>query len=284
MAMPNVDESQQERETFGAAPGWGNSQSTREPMGVPGASETSPVSDAESAPSAEQQVEEASESQAPQQAPAPTSQPDAQKQWNMPPAERWDELRRERDEARRLAQLALEKMQAPQAAAAPVASDPWTGLVDHADPATAQFYQRQKQLVEATAEKIASAKLAHTQQILQQGEQELLALKVNQFRAQYGIKPNSSEEQAMVPFINRGFDLETSYKLAKFNQLEAELNTLKGKQASIPRKVAAGNSEASSGIPSASGLPSKQADWRQRAGDIADKGGSFKDIVKAAFG
>ncbi len=287
--MPNVDESQQERETFGNAPGWGVSQSTRDPNSAPaGAPETSPVSDAESAPSAEPQ--EASPDQAPEQGTPPSTQPEQPKQWNMPPAERWDELRRQREEAERraakaeeMARMALERVQAPQQPVIPE-SDPWNELVNHPDPATARFYQQQRKVIEATAEQIANRKLAHVQQFMQQGEQELLALKVSQFRRENGIKPNSPEEAAMLPYVQRGFDLDTAYKLARFEQLQAEVNTLKSKQANIPRKVAASNSEASSGIPSSSGLPAKQGDWRQRTGEVLDKGGTFKDALKAAFG
>lgn len=287
--MPNVDESQQERETYGAAPGWGTSQSTRDPNSAPpGAPETSPVSDAESAPSAEPQ--EASPEQVSEQGTSPSTQPEQPKQWNMPPAERWDELRRQREEAERraakaeeMARMALERVQAPQQPVIPE-SDPWNELVNHPDPATARFYQQQRKVIEATAEQIANRKLAHVQQFMQQGEQELLALKVSQFRRENNIKPNSPEEAAMLPFVQRGFDLETAYKLAKFEQLQAELNTLKGKQAAIPRKVAAGNSEVSSGIPAGSGLPARQSTPHERAGAILDKGGNLKDAVKAFFG
>ena len=88
----------------------------------------------------------------------------------------------------------------------------------------------------------------------------------------------------MLPFIQRGFDLDTAHKLSRFDQLEAEVNTLKGKQAAIPRKVAAGNADSSSGIPAASGLPARASTPRDRAGAVLDKGGSFHDTVKAFFG
>src|SRR3990167_2433309 len=80
----------------------------------------------------------------------PTTPPEPVKEFHMPPAERWEELRQRSvaaeqraDQAEQLAQLALQKLGvvAPQ----PVA-DYWAGKIDHPDAATAQYWQTHKAL------------------------------------------------------------------------------------------------------------------------------------------
>lgn len=283
--MPNVDENGQERQTFGNPSGWGSSITEKAPdEGAPAAS---PPADAEAAPSADVTP---SDEQVSEQATPPTSQPEQQK-FNMPPQQRWNEVIKQREEAEararqaeQLAQLALQKLQTPQAPAVPQA-DPWAGLVDHPDPATARFYQQQRSLFQAEANRAAEEKLQGLVQAVEAGRSELAQIKVERFREKTPeITEGSPEEQIVASYLRRGLDLNESKKLALYDKLEAENRALKGKQAAIPRKVAASNTESSAGIPAGSGLPPKRGDWRDTASEILDKGGSPRDVMNTIFG
>ena len=278
--MPQVDEDSQDRQTFGNPTGWTEKTTSGEPEG---ASVAPPATDAEPAPSAEPDQDQTS-----QPAPAPTSQPDPDKKFNMPPQERWDAVIREKEEARQraeraeqLAQLALQKLQATQPAVQQPEVDPYAGM----DPQTAEFYRQMDRRIESKAAQMAEEKMKPLMQAYQTGINKLTKMEISQFRqSNPDIKPGSAEETAVAGFVEQGHSLENAKKLALYEKLEAENRALKGKQASIPRKMAASNSEQSSGIPSTSGLPAKQGDWRERVSEVIDKGGSFADAANAIFG
>ena len=279
--MPNADEAQAERETFGNAPGW--SQNQREDAGAAGAS---PTPDAVAAPSADV-VEAPSQEQVTEQAPPPTSQPEPEKTFNMPPPERWEELRKQREDAERraqqaeqLAQLALQKLQTPQVTVQPDV-DPYAGM----DAATAEFYRNMDKRIEVKATQLAEQKLQGVLQAVDAGRRELAEIKISQFRKDNpDIKLGSQEEALIAGYVQSGYDLQSAKKLALYDKLEAENRAFKTKQSTVPQRVAAARTESSSGIPAASGLPPKQGDWRERVGSILDKGGNVRDAAKALFG
>ena len=286
--MPVIDESVQDRQTFGNAPGWsGNQKVIVEPaQDATGASSTP---DAQAAPSAEVVTQTPSQEQVSQEATAPTSQPEpTDVPFNKHP--RWierqrelEEARRQRDEAQRLTQLALERQPIPQQPQVQP-QDPWAGLVDHPDSATAQFWQTQRKLQEPLMQRVQGL-----EQTVTAGTQELAELRIENFRLKNPeITPNSPEENAVAGYVRAGYRLNDAKKLAlydlKYGKLEEEVKTLKSKQSAIPQKVAAARSEASAGIPNTSGLPPARGDWRERVSEIHDKGGTFKDMANAIFG
>lgn len=283
-----ADEDMQQRETYGGAPGWSQNQKIAAGVSTQPAQdatvESSPTPDAEAAPSADAQP---SEDQSSEQATPPTSQPEPQKPFNMPPPERWEELRREREEARQqaaearqLAQLALQKLQNPQAPVQPEI-DPYAGM----DAPTAEFYRNLDRRIEMKAAQLAEQKLQPLAQAYEAGRRKLAEIEIGQFRKDNpDIKANSEEEKAIAGYVQSGFDLLSAKKLALFDKLEAENRALKGKQATIPQKRAAAQSDSSAGIPATAGLPPRPGDWRQKAGDILDKGGTLKDVLGTVFG
>lgn len=277
-------------QTYGNAPGW----SEREGLnaagpGAPGASPTPPDAPADSSPVEETvpvQVQE------PEETPSTPSQPVPEpKKWNQPPQERWEELRTQRAEAERraqqaeqLAQLALQKLQTPTTPSVPQ-PDPWEGLVNHPDPATAQFYQQQQRLFQHEAMKVASQQGQATLQAVDAGRRELAAMKIATFRRDNpDIKPGSPEEGAMAGFVSQGMDLDMAKKLATYDRLEAENRAFKSKQSSVGAKRSAANSDASSGIPATAGLPGKVSSSEDRAGEVHDKGGSWREVAGSFFG
>jgi hypothetical protein len=276
-------------ETYGDAPGWSENQGTNPPGVVPATSPVASEGEPEGAPPTPEPQPEGSSEQGTPQAPPPATPPTEDVPFHQHP--RWIErqkeierLRVERDEAQRLARLAVERIQQPTQA--PVQQDdPWQGLVNHPDPATAQFYQQQRTLFQREAERMADQKLQGVLQAVDAGRRELAAIKIGQFRKENpDIKPGSQEEAAIANFVQQGFDLDTARKLALYDMLEAENRALKGKQASVGQKRVAANSEASAGIPAGAGLPPKPGDWRERAGAVLDKGGTMKDVANSIFG
>jgi hypothetical protein len=203
---------------------------------------------------------------------------------------RWQERQREleaanrrAEEAERLARLAIERFQPTQQAPQPQI-DPWKGLVDNPDPATAQYWQQVRHLQRAEAEAIVEQKLAGTMQAVDAGRRELATIKIAQFRKDNPeILPGSREESVIAGYVGQGFDLETARKLALFDKIEQENRDLKSKKNAIPRKANA-NVDASAGIPENSGLPRKASSWSERASEVYEKGGSLKDIGNAVFG
>lgn len=269
--MPTVDEEMQERQQYAGLEADAQEQADESLV-----QEDSPPQDAESDLSSE-------EDQISQEGTALQTQSEQEKKWNQPPPERWEELRRERDEARRLAQLAIEKFEQPQQAAVPEA-DPWKGLVDHPDPATAQWYQQQRILFQTEAKRVSEAQLQGVMQTFEAGKRELAALKISQFRKENpDIKPGSQEEALIAERLSQGYDLEDARKLALFDKYESENRAFKAKQGKIPQKRAAAGVERSSGIPQQNGLPRNPGNWRDKAGAVIDKGGSMKDVLKAVF-
>lgn len=276
------------RETYGDAPGW----STKErPAGAPSSAPPAPVphpdAPAESSPAEEVVVEE----QATQEGTAPSTQPEPPtRKWNEPPESRWEELRQQKAaaearaaQAESLARMALEKVQGPQAPSVPVV-DPWAGLVDHPDPATAQFYQKQQQLFQHEARKVAEAQGQSVLQAVDAGRRELAAIKISQFRKDNpDIKPGSPEEAQIAGFVGQGVDLEVAKKLVLYDTLERENRALKAKQSSVPQKRAA-NTESSAGMPSTTGLPRPRGTTEEVAREVLDKGGSPLDAAAAFFG
>ena len=248
-----------------------------DPQGAPA---DSPQPDALAAPSADVLP---SEAQASGQAPPPPSQPETPKPWNLPPEQRWEELRRERDEARRALNDVVARVSQPQAPSqVQPAADPWEGLVNHPDPGTAQFWQTQYKLQQPVLQRVQGL-----ERTVETGTQELAALRVENFRLKNpDILPNSVEEQAISAYVQAGYPLEAARKMGLFDlhygKLQEEVGTLKGKAGSVPQRMAANATEASAGIPSTSGLPRPPADWRDRARQAYRKGGGLAEVANAA--
>ena len=256
------------------------------PDDLPGAVADSPQPDASPAPSAEPQPVP---DQPSQPGPAPSTPADSTRNFNLPPEERWNQLRAERQEAMQraeraeaMARMALEKFQAsPQQTIQ--ANDPWEGKVNHPDPQTALFYQEQRRLFQVEAERAADQKLQGVMQAVNAGRQELASIKVAQFRKENpDIKPGSPEESAIATFVQQGHDIDTAKKLALYDTLEAENRAFKSKHASVGQKVAANVTAPTAGIPSTAGLPGKPGDWREKVRESFRKGGGLADIVNAA--
>ena len=251
------------------------------PEEIVGAPAVSPPPQMQPAPSADVVP---SATQAPETAPPPSSQPETPKPWNMPPEQRWEELRQERDEARRALQDVVARVSQPQPIVAPATpeADPWDGLVNHPDPATAQFWQQQYKLQQPLLQRVQG--LERTVEV---GTQELASLRVENFRFKNpDITPNSPEEQAISGYVKAGYPLEAARKMGLFDlhygKLREEVSTLKGKQGAIPQKVAANASESSTGIPATSGLPRPPGDWRERVRSVYRKGGGLAEVANAA--
>ena len=217
------------------------------------------------------------------QAPPLTSPPEV-KPWNMPPEERWAEVIRQRDEAQRAYhELATRQPVAPPVQAPPEAN-PWEGLLNHPDPATAQFWQQQYKLQAPVLEKVQ-----RLEQTVQTGTEELAALRVENFRLKNpDIQPNSPEELAIATYVKAGYPLDAARKMGLFDlhygKLRQEHDTLRSKQGALPQKIAANGSEPTAGIPAASGLPKPPPDWRERVKAVYRKGGGLADAINAAGG
>lgn len=276
--MPTVEEEAQARQTYGEAPGWQDRQREappEKPLPADAPDGSSPSdAPAESSP-----------------APDTTAEPTVPPKFNMPPPERWEELRRQREQAEqraqqaeRMAELALQKLQTPTAPVAPQ-RDPWEGKVNHPDPATAQFWQEQRALMEFERQRAKQEALQELRPVIDAGRQELAALRTRDFRKENPeITPGSPEETAIVGYVQQGFDLETAKEKVLYPKLKAELEALKSKQALTPQKRAAAQTESSAGIPQTAGLPAVKGGWKEQAGEILDKGGGIQDVLSTVFG
>ena len=283
--MPRVDEEQEDRQTYGNAPGWSPGAA---PKGTEAQEGDSPSPDASSASSAESD----SQTQPSEQAPPPSSQPAAEKEFHLPPKERWEERQREiealRVQNQQLLDLAQRTTQ-PATTPQPV-GDPWEGLVNHPDPATAQFYQQQRKLMEFERQRARQEAVQELAPVIDAGRSEIARLNTERFREKHpDIKPGSEEERLIVSYMSGQVDgmrhpLESAKRNAMYDRLEAENQALKSKQASVPQKRAAANAEVSPGIPQTAGLPPKPGDWRARVSEVVDRGGSFIDAANAIFG
>ena len=213
----------------------------------------------------------------------PTTLPEPVKEFNMPPAERWEELRQHRLQAEeravkaeQLAQLALQKLQNPQAQPE---TDPYAGM----DPTTAEQYRALDRRIDQRAAQLADQRIAGVLQAIDAGRRELAGMKIAQFRKENpDIKPGSQEEVAIAGYVQQGVDLDSAKKLALFNKLEAENRALKLKQSAVGSKVAANATGPTASIPAGAGLPGKPGDWRENVREAAKKGGSLAEILNAA--
>ena len=247
-----------------------------------GAQETSPSPDASTASSAEQTAQD----QTTEQGTPPTTQPE-NKPWNMPPEQRWQEVLRERDEARRAFQELATRPQQPVIQAPVQSQDPWTGLIDHPDAATAQFWQQQRRLHQYERQMAKQEAIQELQPVIDAGMKEIARMSTVEFRRENPeIKPGSEEERLVVAYMNGQMDgvrhpMESAKRNAMYDKLESENRALKGKQSTAQTKVAANYSESSSGIPSTSGLPQKPQDWRDKVRETLRKGGDLTDVANS---
>ena len=181
-----------------------------------------------------------------------------------------------------MARMALEKLSAPQAPVMPQ-TDPWEGLVNHADPQTALFYQQQRKLFQVEAERLADQKLQGVYQVVDAGRRELASMKASQFRKENpDIAPGSPEETAIAGLVQQGFDIESARKLVLYDKLETENRALKTKQGLVPQKVAANATAPTASIPATAGLPGKPGDWRENVRAAFRKGGGLEEVINAA--
>ena len=209
--------------------------------------------------------------------------PEPEKKFNMPPEERWEELRQQRlqaedraAKAEQLAQLALQKLQNPQAQPE---TDPYAGM----DAPTAEFYRNMDKRIEQKATQLADQRIAGVLQAVDAGRRELASIKISQFRKENpDIVPGSKEETAIAGYVQQGMDLDMAKKIVRYDTLESENRALKAKQSSVGQKVAANQTGPTTGIPSTSGLPGRPGDWRETVKEAHRKGGSLADILNAA--
>lgn len=287
--MPTTDESQQARQTYGEAPGWSDAQGQQDP-----GAQAPPDSAAETPPSDAPGASSAPPESSPAAPPEATGTAGPAKPFNHPPQERWDEVIRQRAAAEARAQqaealAAALAMRLPTPTVAPV-RDPWEGKVNHPDPATAQFWREQRDLMAHERAQAKAEALQELMPVIDAGRQELARITTAEFRRENpDIKPGSEEERLVVAYMNGSMDgvrhpLESAKKNALFDRLVSENQALKGTKATVPQKRAAAQPEASAGIPSTAGLPPKAGDWRERAGEILDRGGGLKDVLTTVFG
>jgi hypothetical protein len=245
---------------------------------VPGVTADSPQPDVNPAPSAEPQVD-------------PVVQPVVEPAMKEDTARRFQELLDERcvlqQEKQQLMELA-QRLGQPQQPAAQPANDPWDGLVNHADPATAQFWQTQQRLAHHVAQTTRQQVMQEIMPLADALRKEQAQLSIRDFRRENpDIKQGSEEERLVVAYMNGQMDgvlhpIESARRNALFEKQKMELQSYKTKSASTPQKVSANASEPSSGIPATSGLPGRPTDWRDRVRDTQRKGGSLLEQANAA--
>ena len=249
-----------------------------EVLDAPAAS--SPAPDALAAPSAEPHAEP---TQVSEPGTPPTTQP-VTPQFNMPPAERWEELRQQKTaaeqraaQAEQLAQLALQKLQTGGQPSSP-AVDYWAGKVDHPDATTARYWQEQRAMVEPLYQAVKGL-----QDAVDAGRKELAEVKVDNFRLRNpNIAPNSEDEKLIAGYVGQGYPMDAAKKLALYDRLESENQALKAKQGSVSSKVAANQTGPTQGMPATAGLPGKPGDWRENVRQAFRKGGGLAEVVNAA--
>lgn len=227
---------------------------------VPGASADSPPSSDAPAESSTAPVVDGAATPSGQASPPPSQEP--KPPWNMPPEERWQEVLRQRDEARQQAQAAMELARQAQGLARPPATpqaDPLAGLVNHPDPATAQFWQQVKAVAEAIAEQKAQALTPQMQHELSALRAQQAALAVAQFRRENPeIAPNSPEEQAIIARLNHGYPLEEAKRIVMYDVLTRKLSQHASTQAqrqAAQKRLA--SPEAGPGLPAHAGQQPK---------------------------
>ncbi len=290
--MAVVDENVQDRQTYGEPSGWSNA---RRPL-EDGAAQQAGVQDASPPSEPQEIVEEQTPTPASEPTPPSPSQPGTEElpfgkhpRW----IERQQELVRERQRAEALAaqnKLLTETLQrvAPQPQAAPV-NDPWDGLVNHPNPADAQYWQRMKGLMQVERQAAKQDAINELAPQLQWGMRQLAAVQETEFyRQNPEVKPGSEEAGKIAAYMNGEIDgvrhpLESAKRNVMYDKLDAENRALKQKQAGVAQKRQAALPEASAGIPNGSGLPAPAGNWRDRVSKALDNGGGWNDALKAAF-
>ena len=191
----------------------------------------------------------------------------------------------------REAQL-LEALRVQRTVAAPTTTQPsfWEGRVNHADPATAQYWQQQKEMFELAKAEAKKEALQELQPAINAGVQKIAGWELREFRAQNpDIAQGSAEEQQVISYMAGQVDgirhsLDSARNNVVIKRLEAENRALKAKQSGTPLKAAA-NVETSSGIPATAGLPLTATSWRERVGEAYEKTkGDVLATVNAALG
>ena len=200
-----------------------------------------------------------------------------------------EKQRLQEEKAQRVAML-QRPVQVMQQPAQPAATDPWDGLVNHVDPATAQFYQRMQQVVRAERFAGKQDAIQELSPVIQAGMTRLAELDIRDFRRDNPeIKAGSDQEKLVVSYMNGQMDgvrhtLESAKRNALFDGLQEENRTLKSKQQAVPKKVVAGQVESSSGIPQVSGMPKPVQTTSDVVSQVVRQGGSMMDAAKAIFG
>src|SRR3990167_6622979 len=227
-----------------------------------------------------------------QTAPALPSPSVAEPEEQRVPIDRFRDVVRERqtlqEQNQQLLTILQQARQAPAAPAQPPINA-WDGLTNHPDPQTAMFYQGLQKVVQQERQLAKQEAVQELSPVIQAGMERLAQIDIRDFRRENAeIKPGSENERLIVSYMNGQMDgirhpIESAKRNAMFESLKQENQQLKSKQSAMPGKRAA-NTEASAGIPQVSGLPAKQGSWQQRAGEILEKGGSFKDAANAIFG
>ena len=183
----------------------------------------------------------------------------------------------------------LEALQRSQPQPQPVAQpDFWAGRTDHPDPATAQYWQGQRQMFDLAVQRGKQEAIAELQPVIQAGMSQLAQMSTKEFRRENPeIKVGSEEERQVVAYMNGQIDgvrhpIESAKRNALYDRLETENRALKSKQTLVATKVAANGSESSAGIPATSGLPGQPGNWRENVRQAFRKGGDLAAILNAA--
>ena len=184
---------------------------------------------------------------------------------------RWMERQREveslREQNRQLMELAT---RATQPVATMPQADPLQGLVNHPDPATAQFWQQVKTVAESIADRKAQERVQPLAQMVGLGRQELAQMTLTQFRGQNpDILPGSSEEAAIARLIlppdgSQGLPLEYAKRVVMYDKLASRVE--KATQAQTTQRNAqkrVATPEATQGIPAAAGGPTVTKSFRE---------------------
>ena len=216
----------------------------------------------------EGQSEQTTEEGAP---PTPPAEPAGEKEPPFNTHPRWIERQREleelREQNRQLLTIAQQRnLQPPQPQA-----DPLQPLVNHQDPATAQFWQQVQTVARHVSQQTAREAVQPVEQYVQLGRQELATMTLAQFRRENpDIAPGSAEEAAIARLVAPsngapGLPLEYAKRVVMYDHLTSKLQQQKQADTTkrqVQKRVA--TPEATAGQPASAGGPARASSFRER--------------------
>ena len=180
---------------------------------------------------------------------------------------RWKEVQQEKDALREQNRVLAETLQRVVQPAPVAEADPWAGLVNHLDPATAQFYQQQRVLFQHEARRVADQQLQPLQQAVGMGRAQLAQVTLSKFyQDNPDITPQSPEALDIAARVQQGYPLEEAKWIVMGPRYAQQAKTVsqsaqvKSHQAAQKRQLPP---DSGSGIPAASGLPARQPSFRE---------------------